>query len=116
MDYFLKAANEAELRAALVESGVVILHDATVNAENEVIIPAHDGVADGFCLDIIGTISKPTGVMLSMGPDDHFEYPEMVPVPGYHANLRGELSDTQLLILAPILLETAPANPFRVWA
>jgi hypothetical protein len=43
--------------------------------------------------DLIGTISKPTGVML-VG-EDGFEYPEMVALDGYHVNmLDANLSDT----------------------
>lgn len=113
MDYFLKAASEADLHAALAEASVVVINDAVVDDAGEVLIPAHDSVADGFALDVIGQISKPTGGTLTV---DGMEVPEMAPVAGYHANLRGELSDTQLAILEPILLDVAPANPFRVWA
>ena len=43
--------------------------------------------------DLIGTISKPTGVML-VG-EDGLEYPEMVVLDGYHVNmLDTNLSDT----------------------
>ena len=43
--------------------------------------------------DLVGTISKPTGVML-VG-EDGVEYPEMVALDGYHVNmLDTNLSDT----------------------
>lgn len=113
MDYFLKAGSEAELRAALVEADIVVIADAVVNDSGEVLLPAHETVAVDFAIDIIGTISKPTGNTLTV---DGMDVPEMTTVHGYHANLRGELSDTQLVILAPILLEMPPAQPYRVWA
>lgn len=112
MDYFLKAANEAAMRAALVDAGVVVINDAVVNEAGDVLAPAHDGVAEGFALDVIGPISKPTGQTLTV---DGMEVPEMAPIPGYHANLRGTLSDAQLAVLEAILLPDAPAHPFEVW-
>lgn len=105
MDYFLKAATEAELQQKLIEA--------------EVIVPAGDPEnsasmrLNGCALDTIGQISKPTGKTNTV---DGMEVPEMATIDGYHANLRGALSDTQLAILEPILLPEAPANPFRVFA
>ena len=97
--YYLKATDEDELRQALLATNVI----------------TEEAPVEGFNLDVIGTIYKPTGNMLSLGPDDHLEYPEVLPVEGYHANLLGELSEEQQAALAPLLI-TAPANPFRVWA
>lgn len=101
MDYFLKSADEAALIAALLAAGILLEIDG-----------GHS-LADGIALDVIGTIHKPTGAIQTV---DGVDVPEMAVVPGWHANLRGELSDTQLAALAPILLEQPPANPFRVWA
>ena len=36
-------------------------------------------------------------------------------IPGFHANLRGVLSDEQMEALAGYLIEP-PLTPFRVWA
>lgn len=101
MDYFLKSTDEAALVAALLAVGILLEIDGG------------NGLADGFALDIIGTIHKKTGAVLTV---DGMEVPEMAAVPGWHANLRGELSDTQLAALEPILLEQTPAQPYRVWA
>lgn len=101
MDYFLKSTDEAALVAALLVAGILFEVDG-----------GH-GLADGFALDVIGTIHKPTGAVLTV---DGMDVPEMAAVPGWHANLRGELSDTQLAALEPILLEQPPAQPYRVWA
>lgn len=112
-DYFLKAADEAALRTSLLAAGLIILNDATIDEQGEVLVPAHDAVAPGIAIDIIGTITKPTGNMIVV---EGVEVPEMAPIPGYHANLRGELSDEQREILAPLLLPAPPAHPYRVWA
>ena len=42
--------------------------------------------------DLIGTIHKPTGVILT--DSEGFEYPEMVAVQGYHVNVLPPLRDT----------------------
>ena len=42
--------------------------------------------------DLIGTISKPTGVTLT--DSEGFEYPEMAAIDGYHVNVLPPLSDT----------------------
>lgn len=95
MDYYLKAADEQSLHAALESAGVVMVGD--------------DGkwTAPGYALDVIGTISRPTGILDAEGN------PVLAPLPGYHANLRGELTDAQMALL-PLI--PAPNNPARVWA
>lgn len=163
MDYFLKAATEAELHAALVEAGILVetlvpvveLQDTGVIQRTLVVSDGDDrkraidpdeswietmlaigyviesdatepvmasvqtgeqpghSLGNGFCLDTIGQIIKPTGQMLTV---DGVEVPEIAPIAGFHANLRGELSEAQLAALAPILLTAPPENPFRVWA
>lgn len=70
-------------------------------------------VSGNVVLDIIGQISKPTGNVQTV---DGVEVPEMAPIDGFHANLRGDLSDEQLQVLADIRLEHTPTNPYRVWA
>jgi hypothetical protein len=62
-------------------------------------------------LDIIGTMYRETGTMLTT--DDGMEYPEMEALDGYHANLREELTDEQVALLPTI---DAPTVPYRKWA
>lgn len=62
----------------------------------------------GLTLDLVGTIHKPTGVMLQS--EDGMEYPEMAAIPGYHINVAGNLPDE----LLPFVL--VPATPTRVFA
>ena len=116
MDYFLKAANEAALHAVLIAAGILIPAKVPVI---EVIdgVPTQSGevngfrLADGVALDVIGAIPKPTGNILTV---DGMEVPEMAPIAGYHANLRGDLSDEQRAALAGLLIEP-PAQPYRVF-
>lgn len=118
MNHYLKAADEATLQAALIAAGILVA--ATVPVI-EIIddVPTQTGeqpgfaLAGGFALDTIGTISKPTGRTVTV---DGLEVPEMTEIPGCHANLLGDLSDEQRAALGDVLLPTAPANPFRVWA
>jgi hypothetical protein len=92
MDYYLKAADEAALYAALESAGV---------------LDAERMVCTGYALDIIGTIHEPTGRRDAEGN------PLTAPIPGYHANLRGELSAEQAAML-PVI--DTPGKPVRVWA
>lgn len=87
-DFYLRASSEQALYAALEAAGLV-------DAERNPV---------GVSLDIIGPISKQVG-----GTD---EAPIMQQVPGFHANLRGELSAEQIGML-PVI--AAPAQPVRVW-
>lgn len=89
-DYFLKAADESAMWEALESAGMV----------DEECQPV------GIALDIIGTIYKPTGEVDAEG------LPAMAPIPGFHANIRGELTAEQA---APLPLIQPPNNPARVW-
>lgn len=100
MYYFLKAESETELQAALVAAQVICSEGDACR------------VSDGLALDIIGTIIKPTGNLIAV---DGLEVPETAPIPGYHANLAGELSPDQLAALAHVLFDE-PEQPYRVWA
>lgn len=99
--YFLKASDEAALRAALIAAGILL---ETEDGED---------LADGYCLDVIGRISKPTGQKVTV---DGIETDEMQIIDGHHANLLGELSAEQVSALSDVLLPEAPAQPYRVWA
>lgn len=62
-------------------------------------------------LDIIGTMYRETGNMLTT--DDGNEYPETEAMTGFHANLREDLTAEQEAALPTI---AAPATPYRIWA
>lgn len=94
IDYYLKATSEEALFAALEAAGIT--SDSMPN--------------QGYALDVIGTIYTPTGKIIK---GEEGEYPEMKPVPGYHANLRCEELPEDVLALLPII--EAPKTPQRVW-
>lgn len=84
IDLYLKFTDEAEALAALF---------------NEDGQPRY-----AMSIDIIGTIYKPTGVMLDS------DTPEMAAVPGFHVNTRGEAPEELLKY------SIVPSQPVRVWS
>jgi hypothetical protein len=103
-DYFLKADTEAELMQALLDAGMV------QEAQNED-EPVSFYPVPFVALDIIGTIYKPTGAMLT--DEEGNEFPETAPIPGFHANLR-LIEDKDVTALEPWIIEVN--TPTRVWA
>lgn len=89
MDYYLKAETEQALWDALLEAQAAITYD--VKNEDGAVIDTRYVPAPGYSIDIIGTIYKPTGNMVQQqGPGNAtIEVPEMAPLDGFHANLRG---------------------------
>jgi hypothetical protein len=112
-DFYLKAASEADLFATLIAAGLLVERLAETDADGHIMTPAGYDLTAPVALDLIGTIYKPTGVMLT--GEDGTEYPETAPVPGYHANLRGDLTAEQAAAIAALCI-AEPANPARVWA
>jgi hypothetical protein len=114
-ELYLKAATEAELNAALIEAGLVdeqviqiqigedddgnpVIEDATV------LVPA-----PGVCLDVIGPITRMTGV-------DEDGEPVTTTYPEHHVNvLCNALSEEALALIEPFVI-VPPETPYRVWA
>jgi len=97
MNYYLKTTDEQSLWLALEAANLAV----------------KDGDPEewrftGTALDIIGTIYKETGAMLT--DEEGMQYPEMVAVEGFHANL---IAEDGLEGLPEV---SAPATPYRVWA
>ena len=118
MNYYLKTTDEAALWTALETANLAVKdYDPTdvLNVrpedelDNEEWQPsgAFDWRFTGEALDIIGTIYVESGTMLT--DEEGMEYPEMVAIDGYHANL---IADAGLTL--PTI--EAPATPYRVWA
>ena len=107
MDFNLKFTDESAAKAVLF-SKVAIAWDTT-NPEAPVETEWEDR-ANYANTDVIGTIYKPTGVMLT--DSDGMNYPEMAAVDGWHVNVRladGEDGD----VLSSYVV--VPATPMRVW-
>jgi len=119
MNYYLKATDEQSLWLALEVAGLAV---RDYDPEDELNVRPVDLEIDqewqptgayewrytGEALDIIGSIYKETGVMLT--DEQGMEYPEMAPIEGYHANIK-----------APAGIEglpevVAPNTPYRKWA
>lgn len=119
MIYYLKTANEAELWAALEAVGLAEkdydLMDE-LNTRPSDLAPetewkpsgAFTWICTATALDIIGTIYKETGNMLTDG--NGYEYPETAAIEGFHANL---MTKEEVEGLPAV---DAPATPYRKWA
>ena len=103
IDIYLKAADHDSLYSALESAGVV------TKGENG----WH--VTDGhkYALDVIGTVYKPTGKVLTT---DEGEVPEMSAVDGFHANLRVMVDDKFDAEMLTEMSINPPNNPVRGWA
>ena len=121
--YYLKATDEAALWTALEAASLAHKEydredplnsrpdDLDIEAEWAGPTGAYEWIADTPMLDIIGTMYRETGTMLTDG--EGMDYPEMEAVDGYHANLREDLTDEQVALLPTI---DAPTVPYRKWA
>lgn len=97
-DYFLKFADQAEADS--------VLFDEQTNVQDDVVetvkVPKYAAV------DVIGTIYKPTGNMLTT---DEGEVPEMAPLEGWHVNVRHTDEAPELAAF-----QVFPETPARGWA
>lgn len=142
MDYFLKANTETILWNKLVEVGAA--KQISVKNEAGEVIETRHIATDGYAIDVIGVIYKPTGNFIQQTVDERVaEIPEVEALEGFHANLRGpadlapkveyieykpsneELANTEFVMPAPEQKITPspleellvyPKNPVRVWA
>ena len=95
-DYYLKAADEAAMNAALVAAGLAYVED-------DALIPA-----PYVSLDVIGPITRVTGYDEAGEPIVQ-EYPE------WHVNVRcAGLTEEQEAELDGLVI-VPPETPFRVW-
>ena len=119
MNYYLKATNEQAMWEALETANLAKkeydMEDALNNPPEDydyetdgkfVKTGAYDWVA--LCtLDVIGTIYQKSGNTLT--DDEGNDYPEMIAVTGFHANLKTDKDVTGLPTV------DAPATPYRKW-
>ena len=119
MNYYLKTTDEAALWTALETANLAV---KDYDPEDELNVRPDDleldadwspsGAFDwrftGIALDIIGTIYVESGTMLT--DEEGMEYPEMVAIDGYHANIKAAEGIEGLPTI------DAPATPYRKWA
>lgn len=121
--YYLKATDEQALWTALEAADLAVKDydpedplnsppaDLDRDAEWDGPSGAYEWRSLSNMLDIIGTMYRETGNMLTT--DDGMEYPETEVISGYHANLREVLTTAQESELPTV---AAPATPYRKWA
>ena len=121
--YYLKATDEQALWTALEAANLAVKDydpedplnsrpdDLGMEEDWDGPTGAYEWRSLSNMLDIIGTMYRETGTMLTT--DDGMEYPETEAIDGYHANLREVLTDAQEAALPTV---TAPATPYRKWA
>lgn len=95
IDYYLKFDTE--------EEGKALLYRKEEFDGREVLIAKY------LAVDAIGTVYKPTGNMLTS--EEGMQFPEMVPLDGWHANVRVTEEKPEL---DPYRVH--PSTPVRVWA
>lgn len=120
MDYFIKATNEEALWTSLVSAGLaekqydpndpLNVKPSDLGTDQEWLPTGSFSFVPKCQLDVIGVIYKPTGEMTTQGD---FELPVMEALDGFHANLRGNLTEEQEAAL-PLIAK--PNNQVRVWA
>lgn len=97
-DYFLKFADEAEAMSTLYTEETIVRDDVVETIK----VPKYTAI------DVIGTIYKPTGEMLTV--EDGEPVPEMAAIPGFHVNVRHEAEAPELAQFA-----VTPSTPSRNW-
>ena len=120
IDYFLKLPTEADTLTALAafcrQDTKTTVDDETGEetvtnvGEPYLVTATHD-----YAIDVVGTIYKATGNMLT-DPEGN-EYPETAPLDGYHLNIR-LLGDTMREAVEAIDAEYGVVvnSPSRTWA
>ena len=122
MNYYLKTEDEQNLWEALESVGLAIREydsedplnsppegwDDMLNGEYEK-AGAYSWGFVGEALDIIGTVYTESGNMVQ-DQEKGIEYPEIVPVDGFHANMKARAG------LEGLPTIPAPATPYRKWA
>jgi hypothetical protein len=101
MDYYLKANSEEHMWETLTTAGLTSEYEGKKYAK-------------GISLDVIGVIYKETGNTTTVtSPEGYsFEVPETQAIEGYHANIRGDLTEEQQQAL-PLIAK--PSTPNRIW-
>lgn len=118
-DFYLKLNSEADMPTALAafyhQDYTTVVDPETgeesTQIEGDPYLVMH---TPDYAIDVVGTISEPTGNTLTDA--DGNEYPEMAPTPGWHINIRlmgdARRADVEAL---DNLYGITPNSPSRVW-
>lgn len=96
MDLYLRTATEADMNEALIAAGLAYEEDGIIHP------------APFVSLDVIGPIIRVIGY-------DEDGDPITQEYPGWHVNVRADLTDEQIEALAAVTI-VPPEVPYRVWA
>jgi len=107
IDYYLKFTDELQANSILYTKVPTAWSESVSMDEPPVATewmdkPNYDNI------DVIGTIYKPAGTMLTN--EEGMEYPEMEAIEGYHVNIRNYTEAPELEQYAVV-----PTIPMRVW-
>ena len=117
-DFYLKLDAEADMPTVLADfyrqdTETTVDPDTGEETTTNVGDPYLVQHTHDYAIDVVGTIHKPTGNMLT--DEDGNEYPEMAEQPGWHVNIR-LMNDNvlpQVEALSTYVVE--PTTPARVW-
>jgi len=115
-DFYLKLASEDDMPTALVafyKQDYTTIVDPNTGEEVTQLegSPYLVQNTSDYAIDVVGTIWKPTGVMLA---DD---IPEMKALDGWHINIRlnGDARRADVEALSAYFVDPEPITPSRVW-
>lgn len=117
-DFYIKLPSEADLPTVFAEFYTQDVETTVDQLTGDVTeTPVGDPYlamsSANYCIDLVGTVYAPTGVMLT--DDEGFEYPERAPVDGYHVNVRWVGGERDKIETIDAEYGMAPATPYRVF-
>lgn len=103
MNTYLKFNTETEFQTTFLELGLATMQPVFGTESDTQFVP-------NIITDTIGLIYQPTGKVLLN--EEGLQYPEMLPLDGWHVNIKADLADDILSQLPTIVV----TNPVRKWA
>jgi len=119
IDFYLKLANEAAMTTVLSDfytqdTETTVNEDTGEETTTNVGDPYLVSNTSNYAIDVVGTLSEPTGNTLT--DDNDMEYPEIQALDGWHVNIRLVGDEVREAVEA---LDTShgvtPSAPQRIW-
>lgn len=111
MKLFLRCDTKQEMLAALLLAGILV--EVEVLGDEGEAPSTRIEPARGYTVPFIGEIRRPTGETRPVEMDgEMFDEPVYQTVPGYHANVLGELTEEQKSVLPIIPRPDSPVCDF----